>query len=66
MMFEAFHKKGSVPRLYMKWKDGERGLISVFDCVKQDELALSEYVKEREEWMFKLVGETLHVGETNN
>ena len=45
-MFGAFHKKGSVPRLYMKRKDGGRGLISMFDCVKQEELDLSEYVKE--------------------
>ena len=65
-MFGAFHKKGSVPRLYMKRKEGGRGLISVFDCVKQEELALSEYVKGTEEWMLKVVGETLHVGETKN
>ena len=49
MMFGAFHKKGSVPRLHLKRKDGGRGLISVFDCVKQEELALPEYVKETEE-----------------
>ena len=65
-MFGAFHKKGSVPRLYMKRKDGGRGLISVFDCVKLEEFALSEYVKEIEEWMLKVVGETLPVGETKN
>ena len=65
-MFGAFHKKGSVPRLYMKRKDDGRGLISVFDCVKLEELALSEYVKETEEWMLKVVGETLHVGEMKN
>ena len=65
-MFGAFHKKGIVPRLYMKRKDGGRGLVSVFDCVKQEELALSEYVKETEEWMLKVVRETLHVGETKN
>ena len=65
-MFGAFHKKGSVPRLYIKRKDGGRGLISVFDCVKQEELALSEYVKETEEWMLKVFGETLHLGETKN
>ena len=65
-MFGAFRKKGSVPRLYMKQEDGGRRLISVFDCVKQEELALSEYVKETEEWMLKVVGETLHVGETKN
>ena len=50
----------------MKRKDGGRGLISVFDCAKQEELDLSEYVKETEEWMLKVVGETLHVGETKN
>ena len=65
-MFGAFHKKGSVPRLYMKRKDDGRGLISVFDCVKLEELALSEYIKETEEWMLKVVGETLHVGEMKN
>ena len=65
-MFGEFHKKGSVPRLHMKRKDGGRGLISVFDCVKQEELALSEYVKETEECMLKVVGKTLHVGETKN
>ena len=43
------------------------GLISVFDCVKQEELPLSEYVKETQEWMLaKVVGETIHVGETKN
>ena len=26
----------NVPRLYMNSKDGGRGLISVFDCIKQD------------------------------
>ena len=50
----------------MKRKDGRRGLSSVFDCVKLEELALSEYVKETEEWMLKVVGETLHVEETKN
>ena len=50
----------------MKRKDGGRVLISVFDRVKLEELALSEYVKETEEWMLKVVGETLHVGETKN
>ena len=29
MMFREFHKKGSVVRLYMKRKDGGRGLISI-------------------------------------
>ena len=38
----------------------------MFDCVKQEELALSEDVKETEEWMLKVVGEMLHVGEKKN
>ena len=65
-MFGAFHKKGSVPRLHMKRKDGGRELINVYDCVKQEELALSEYAKETEEWMLKVAGETVHAGETKN
>ena len=65
-MFGAFHKKGSVPRLHKKRKDGGRELINVYDCVKQEELALSEYVKETEEWMLKVAGETVHAEETKN
>ena len=34
MIFGAFHKQGSVVMLYVKRKDGERGLNSVCDCVK--------------------------------
>jgi len=63
-MFGVFHQKGSVPRLYLKRKDGGRGLIRVFDCVKEEELGLFGYVKESEEWMLQVVGSTLQVGET--
>ena len=52
-MFEAFHEKGSVPRLYMKRENGGRGLINVFDCVKQEKLSLSEYVNATHEWMLE-------------
>ena len=64
-MFGTFHKKGSVPRLYMKRKYGGRGLISVVDCVREEEHGLCGYVKASEEWMLKVVGEMLEVGETN-
>ena len=37
-MFGAFHKKGSVVRLYMKREDGRRGLINLHNCVKEKEL----------------------------
>lgn len=63
-MFGTFHKKGSVPRLYMKRKHGGRGLISVVDCVRAEELGLFAYVKESREWMLMVVGETLMAGES--
>ena len=63
-LFGVFHEKSGVARLYMKRKNGGRGLISVIDCVREEELGLFGYVKESEEWMLKVVGETLEVGET--
>ena len=60
----VFHEKGSVPRLYLKRKGGGRGLIRVCDCVREEELGLFGYVKGSEEWMLKVVGETLQVNET--
>ena len=50
-MHGAFHQKSDVDRLYLKRKDGERGLISVFDCVKLEEENLLKYVTDRNEWM---------------
>ena len=41
----AFHKRGSVGRLYLKRKEGGRGLISVEDCVRQEEAGLSTCVR---------------------
>jgi len=64
-MFGAFHKKSSVDRLYMKRKDGGRGLISVRECVRAEEASLQEYVVASEEWMLKVVGRTMVVGETS-
>ncbi len=63
-IFGVFHKKGSVGRLYMKRNDGGRGLISVTDCVKEEELGLFEYVKASDEWMMKVVAKELTVGKT--
>ena len=48
----------------MKRKVGGRGLISVFDCVEEENLGLNGYVKGSEEWMMKVVGETLRVDES--
>ena len=41
----AFHKGSNVDRLYMKRKEGGRGLLSVEECVRSEELALCEYVR---------------------
>ena len=38
----VFHIHSSVDRLYWKRKDGGKGLISVIDCVRGEELALGE------------------------
>ena len=40
-----FHKKGNVDRVYMKRSDGGRGLMSVRDCVRAEELNLEKYTK---------------------
>ena len=63
-MFGAYHMKSSVARLYMKRKDGGRGLISVRDCIREEELGLSGYVRASDEWMLKVVAECFDDGET--
>ena len=56
------HKRSSVDRLYIKRKDGGRGLISISECVKSEEANLREYVKESKEWMLDVVAENLEDG----
>ena len=53
-MHGAFHRKSSVNRLYMKRKDGGRGLMSVFDCVKCEEENLLKYATESSDWMLQM------------
>ena len=55
----AFHMNSNVDRLYMKRQVGGRGLISVEECVRTEELGLSEYVAGSDEWMLKVVGARL-------
>ena len=59
----AFHMRSSVDRLYMKRKDGGRGLISVEQCVRSEEAGLNEYVMASDEWMLKVVAESREDGE---
>ena len=53
----AFHTRSSVDRLYIKRKEGGRGLMSVEECVRAEEAGLDEYVLASEEWMLKVVAE---------
>ena len=63
-MNHAFHMRSSVDRLYMKRDVGGRGLISVKQCVRTEEISLCEYVKGSEEWMLKVVAENLVLNES--
>ena len=54
-MHGAFHRKSDVDRLYLKRKDGGRGLISVVDCVRMEEENLLKYTTESSEWMLQQV-----------
>ena len=53
----AFKRTSGVNRLYMKRKDGGRGLISVLNCVEMEKRSLSEYVRTSDEWMLKRAAE---------
>ena len=56
------HKRSNVDRLYIKRKDGGRGLISVNECVRTEEANLRDYVLHSEEWMLKVVADSLEGG----
>ena len=38
--YRAFHPKSDMDRLYIKNKEGSRGLMSVERCVREDEIVL--------------------------
>ena len=48
-MYEALHLKSDVDRLYIPRKEGERGLISIEDCVEFAVTGLEVYVHGSEE-----------------
>lgn len=48
-MYGALHPKSDVDRLYIKRKEGERGLMSVEHCVREEENSLGFYVVNSEE-----------------
>ena len=47
----CLHPRNSVTRLYMKRKEGGRGLISVEDCITAETRGLYDYLKESKEDM---------------
>ena len=62
----AFNRKSGVGRLYLKRKEGGRGLISVSDCVACERRNLCEYVGSSNEWMLKVVKEDGLLSETES
>ena len=48
-MYGGLHPKSDVDRLYVKRKEGGRGLISVEQCIREEENSLGFYVANSEE-----------------
>ena len=48
-MYGELHQKSDVDRLYIKKKEGDRGLMSVKCCVREEENSLGFYVANSEE-----------------
>ena len=65
-MYGALHPKSDVDRLYIKRKEGGRGLMSVECCVREEENSLGFYVANSEENLIKGVyaAETIHTEDT--
>ena len=52
-MYGALHPKSYVDRLYIKRKEGGRGLMNVECCVREEENSLGFYVANSEENLIK-------------
>ena len=48
-MYGGLHPKSDVDKLYVKGKEGGRGLISVEQCIREEESSLGFYVANSEE-----------------
>ena len=61
--YGVLHPKSDVDRLYIKRKDGGRGLISVERCVREQENSLGFYVANSEENLIRGVAaaETINI-----
>ena len=65
-MYGGLHPKSNVDRLYVKRKEGGRGLISVERCIREEENSLRFYVANSEETLIREVSaaETINTRET--
>ena len=52
-MYGALHPRSDVDRLYVKRKEGGRGLINIEDCVNSEKNNLGLYVRDSEEDLLK-------------
>ncbi|XP_047475423.1 uncharacterized protein LOC125029527 [Penaeus chinensis] len=54
-MNRMYHPQSDIDRLYIPRKEGGRGLLSIVECVENEEHSLSLYVDQSEEMLLKLV-----------
>ena len=59
-----FHQKGDVDRLYLMRKEGDRGMISVEDCVRMEEKNLGRYMIESKEKLSGVIIEGMELKES--
>ena len=65
-MYGVLHPKSDVDRLYVKRKEGGRGLISVEQCIREEENTVGFYVTNSEKNLTRgvSVAETINKRET--
>ena len=65
-MYGGLHPKSGVDRLYVKRKEESRDLISVEQCIREEENSLGFYVANSEENLIRVVSaaETINTRET--
>ena len=66
MMYGGLHPKSNIDRLYVNRKEGGRGLISVEQCIREEENSLGSYTANSEENLIRgvLATETINTRET--
>ena len=49
----CLHTRSNVPRLYLRRKEGERGLIGNKECVRKERKSMYDYLRKKTEWMLQ-------------